>query len=54
MQWDGHSDFNYFEALPTTADPSGDFIATFLDDEFRPNTSVDVAVMDPSGSGSYM
>ena len=49
VQWDGHSDFNYFEALPTVSDPNGDFIATFLDNEFRPNTTVDVAVMDSQG-----
>ncbi len=53
LTWDGLSAYTYTETH-TTSDLNGNFIAVFPGGGIRPDTRVDVAVMDPSGSGSYM
>ena len=52
LAWDG-ADYLYHETH-TTSDGGGNFTAVFPEAGIRPDTRVDVAIMDPSGAGSYM
>jgi len=52
VAWDGAS-YMYYETDANT-DVGGNFTAVFPEGGIRPDTRVDVAIMDPSGAGSYM